>query len=128
MIADGLRAAGAEVDSLEAYRNVRPAVDVAALRHDLEAGTLAALTFTSPSTVEHFVELLDDDARRAISDCIVAAVGTTPAAALRERGIEPDVIPKRPEVRALVDALAAYVLARAGGEGEGPSKIEGEDR
>ncbi len=128
VIADGLRAAGAEVDSLEAYRNVRPAVDVAALRHDLEAGTLAALTFTSPSTVEHFVELLDDDARRAISDCIVAAVGTTTAAALRERGIEPDVVPKRPDVRALVDALATHVLALAGGEAEGPSEIEGEDR
>jgi uroporphyrinogen III methyltransferase/synthase len=110
VIADGLRNAGGLVDSIEAYRNVRPPVDVAALRQDLEAGTLAALTFTSPSTVNHFVDLLDDGARRAASDCIVAAVGTTTAAALRERGIEPDVIPKHPDSRQLVEALAAHVL------------------
>jgi len=108
-LADGLRAAGAAVDSLEAYRNVRPPVDVAALRHDLEAGTLAALTFTSPSTVEHFADLLDDSARRAVGDCIVAAVGTTTARALRDRGIEPDVVPKRPDARQLVEALAVHV-------------------
>jgi uroporphyrinogen III methyltransferase/synthase len=111
VIADGLRAAGAQVDSIEAYRNVRPDVDVASLRHDLEAGTLGALTFTSPSTVEHFDELLDDAARRAAQDCIIAAVGSTTAAALRARGIAPDVVPKRPDPRALVDALTAHVRA-----------------
>ncbi len=112
VIADGLRAAGARVDSVEAYRNVRPEVDVAALHRDLAAGTLGALTFTSPSTVEHFDDLLQDDAaRRAVGDCIVAAVGTTTAAALRARGIEPDVVPKRPEPRALVEALTAHVRA-----------------
>jgi uroporphyrinogen III methyltransferase/synthase len=116
VLSDGLRAAGAVVDALEAYRNVRPAVDAAALRQDLEAGTLAALTFTSPSAVLHFVALLDDESRRAVSDCIIAAVGTTTARALREHGIEPHVVPKRPDVRALVDALTTHVLALRGGQ------------
>lgn len=131
LIADGLRSAGGLVDSVEAYRNVRPAVDVAALRQDLEAGTLAALTFTSPSTVDHFVELLDGGSRRAVEDCIVAAVGTTTAAALRRHGIEPDVIPKRPDPRQLVEALAAHVidLRRSGEVGDaGEIGEEGEER
>jgi uroporphyrinogen III methyltransferase/synthase len=119
LIADGLRSAGGLVDSIEAYRTVRPPVDVAALRQDLEAGSLAALTFTSPSSVRHFVDLLDDAAFRAVADCIVAAVGTTTAGALRERGIEPDVIPKQPDSRQLVEALAAHVQAL---------RREGEDR
>lgn len=109
VIADGLRSAGAEVDSIEAYRNVRPPVDVAALRQDLEAGTLAALTFTSPSTVEHFADLLDASARRAVDDCIVAAVGATTARALQEHGLRADVVPKRPDARQLVEALARHV-------------------
>jgi uroporphyrinogen III methyltransferase/synthase len=111
VIADGLRAAGATVDAVETYRNVRPSVDAAALRGDLEAGTLSALTFTSPSAVAHFVDLLDDDSRRAVADCLIAAVGNTTARALRDRGLEPDVIPKRPDARSLVEALARHVLA-----------------
>ena len=112
VIADGLRSAGGRVDSLEAYRNVRPEVDSAALHHDLAAGTLGAITFTSPATVDHFDDLLDDNARRAANDCVVAAVGATTAEALRARGVEPDVVPKRPDPRSLVDALAAHVRER----------------
>ena len=119
VIADGLRRAGGVVDSIEAYRTLRPGVDVAALRQELEAGTLAVLTFTSPSAVHHFVDLLDDPARRAVADCIVAAVGTTTAGALREHGIEPHVVPKRPDARQLVEALAGHVLGL---------RREGEDR
>jgi uroporphyrinogen III methyltransferase/synthase len=129
VIADGLRAAGGRVDSVEAYRNVRPPVDVRALGQDLEAGTLGALTFTSPSTVEHFVDLLDqlgDGVRRAVADCIVAAVGTTTASVLRDHGIEPDVVPKRPEPRALVEALAAHVREERGERSKGTE--EGDDR
>ena len=57
--------------------------------------------------------------RSSLADCIVAAVGTTTAGALRERGIEPDVIPKQPDSRQLVEALAAHVQAL---------RREGEDR
>ncbi len=111
VIADGLRAAGARVDSVEAYCNRRPEVDAGRLCEELESGTLGALTFTSPSTVDHFVDLLDESARRAAGDCLVAAVGSTTAAALRRHGIEPDVVPKRPDPRALVEALSSRVRA-----------------
>jgi uroporphyrinogen III methyltransferase/synthase len=123
VIADGLRTAGGQVDSVETYRNVAPEVDAAALHHDLAAGTLGALTFTSPSTVEHFDDLLDDPARRSVGDCIVAAVGTTTAAALRARGIEPDVIPKRPDPRSLVEALTAHVRSLRE-QGTGPASSQ----
>jgi uroporphyrinogen III methyltransferase/synthase len=109
LLADGLQAAGADVAVVEAYRNVRPAVDSDALRRELEAGTLPVLTFTSPSAVQHFLALLDDGARRAVADCIVAAIGTTTARALRDHAIEPAVVPKRPDVRELVRALAEHV-------------------
>ena len=53
------------------------------------------------------------------ADCIVAAVGTTTAGALRECGIEPDVVPKHPDSRQLVEALAVHVVGL---------RREGEDR
>jgi uroporphyrinogen-III synthase len=75
------------------------------------------LTFTSPSAVQHFHALLDDGARRAVADCIVAAVGTTTARALRDHSIEPAVVPKHPDVRELVRALAEYVSELRRSEG-----------
>jgi uroporphyrinogen III methyltransferase/synthase len=137
LLSDGLRATGARVDAPLTYRNVRPPVDAAALRQQLESGTLDALTFTSPSAVAHFADLLDDAARRAVGDCLVAAVGATTAAALRARGIEPDVVPKRPDARALVAALAAHAAALRAAEPaasgreagrQGKAGREGEER
>jgi uroporphyrinogen III methyltransferase/synthase len=115
VIAEGLRAAGADVDSVEAYRNVRPDVDAVALREDLVRGALPILTFTSPSTVENFVALLDAPARRAVDDCIVGAVGATTAATLRAHAIEPTVVPASPGSGALVEVLVEHVVSLRGG-------------
>ncbi len=63
VLADLLRGAGAEVETVIAYENVRPEIDPALLR------PFDAVTFTSSSTVQNFVELFDDplacDRRRA---------------------------------------------------------------
>jgi len=113
VIADGLRAAGARVRSLAFYVNRRPAIDAAELRQSLCEGALDVLTFTSPSTVDHFVEILDDASRAAAERAVIAAVGRTTAAALERQGFTPDVVPPRPDVRSLVDAIAEYVAANA---------------
>ena len=113
---EGLRAAGARVDEVVAYRNERPEVDAQALRSQLVAGAFDALTFTSPSAVWHLLELQDAPARAAISRATVAAIGATTADALRRAGIEPDVVPDRPGGRELVEALVDHLLALRGGK------------
>jgi len=105
-LCEGLRAAGAEVDAVTVYRNVPPDADGPALRERLRNGELAVLTFTSPSTVRHFVALLDDESREAAGRCLVAAIGPVTARALRKEGLAPDVVPERASAPALVDALA----------------------
>jgi len=107
----GLRAAGAEVDAVPVYRNERPEVDAGRLRRELVAGRLPLLTFTSPSTVDHFADLLDAASRAAASRAIIAAIGHTTARALDRVGLAADVVPERPGVRELVAALAAHVAA-----------------
>ena len=102
---EGLRAAGATVDAVTAYRTVAPDTDAVALCERLTAGRLDVLTFASPSAVRNFMSLLDGAARRAASDCLVAAIGPTTAEALRKEGLEPDVVPERASAADLVAAL-----------------------
>ena len=129
IIADGLRAAGAEVDSIAFYDNRRPSIDAEALRSELLAGQLDVLTFTSPSTVDHFLECLTDQSRAAAGRCTIAAIGRTTAARLAEVGLPASVVPDRPEVLALVDGIAQALSSGAdprSGEG-GPGMSEGGD-
>jgi len=113
---EGLREAGARVDAVVAYRTVRPEVDAAWLREELVSGQVRVLTFTSPSTVRHLFELLDDAAREALRHCTIAAVGPTTAAALRQLGHPPQVVPERPGMEELVAALARHVRERREGD------------
>jgi len=115
VLAERLRAAGARADVVAVYRTVTAPVDAAALRARLAAGELDALTFTSPSTVRAFAELLDAPARGALERCLVAAIGPVTAEALRRRGIEPDAVPAGPGADELVAALACAARRRSGG-------------
>ncbi len=117
VLPEGLREAGAEVDAVQFYRNVRAEVDAHALRRALCEGDLPILTFTSPSIVNHFAELLDERARAAARRCIIAAIGRTTGRALDAVGLPATVIPEKPDVRALVDAVSESVRA-AGAEEE----------
>ncbi|TDJ17307.1 MAG: uroporphyrinogen-III C-methyltransferase [Deltaproteobacteria bacterium] len=104
-LCEGLRAAGAMVDAVTAYRTLAPDTDAAALCERLTAGRLDVLTFASPSAVRNFMSLLDGAARRAASNCLVAAIGPTTAEALRKEGLAPDVVPERASAADLVAAL-----------------------
>ena len=112
VIADGLRAAGAEVDAIPFYVNRRPEIDVLGLRRRLIRGELFALTFTSPSTVDHFLSSLDDESREAASQCMIAAIGRATAKRLESVGMAPAVVPERPEVSAMVEGLVAAAAGK----------------
>jgi uroporphyrinogen-III synthase len=107
VIADGLRAAGAEVDSVAFYENRRPEIDETGLRAQLVAGELDALTFTSPSTVDHFLASLDEESRVAAGHCMIAAIGRTTARRLDAVGLPAAIVPDRPEVPAMIEGLVS---------------------
>jgi uroporphyrinogen III methyltransferase/synthase len=100
VLPETLRERGAEVDVVALYET---------LAEPLTAEQLAAarsadyITFTSSSTVRYFLEAVGElDARpRLIS------IGPVTSAALRERGLEPDVEAERHDVDGLVEALVA---------------------
>ncbi|HML23421.1 MAG TPA: uroporphyrinogen-III synthase [Aggregatilinea sp.] len=99
VLADLLREAGASVDAVVAYDTVRPEIDPVLLAQPVDA-----ITFTSPSTVQHFVESFDDP-RAILGGALVACIGPVSADAARAVGLEPDVVANPYTVEGLIVAL-----------------------
>jgi len=114
LLAEGLRADGAEVSSVPVYRTDPVPFDGPALADDLAAGRIDALIFASPSAVHAFAAGVGPAGRDAARSAIVCAIGSVTDAALREAGLPPQVVPERPDVRSLVGQLAGLVANRAG--------------
>lgn len=111
VIPDALRAAGAVVDVVDAYRNVLPEAAPELVRSALEA-TIDAVTFTSSSSVTHLAEA----ARAAglafpFAGVPAVSIGPITSATLREYGWEPAAEANPSDISGLVLAVAG-LLAR----------------
>jgi uroporphyrinogen III methyltransferase/synthase len=104
-LAARLRELGARVVEAPAIRIEPLAVELP----DLAAYDL--LVLTSPNGVARLFELVRD--ARALAGPRIAVVGPGTAAALRERGVEPDVVPPRAVGEALAEALGDVPVRRA---------------
>lgn len=105
VIPDALRAVGAEVDVVEAYRNVLPDAAPEQLRQALGKGIDAA-TFTSSSSATHLAEA----ARMAGIDWLFAGVpavsiGPITSQTLRELGWPPAVEANSSDIPGLISAV-----------------------
>jgi uroporphyrinogen-III synthase len=112
-LAEALRARGATVDEITAYRTVlAPVRSRAKVRRLVTAHEVDAVVFTSASTVHGLVRLLGDD-RAALAGIEIACIGPVTAAAVTEEGFSPSVVAQRHTVEDLLDALVARHQARA---------------
>jgi uroporphyrinogen-III synthase len=106
VIPNALRAAGANVDVVDAYRNVMPESAPERLRAAL-AERIDAVTFTSSSSVTHLV-----CAARAAGiawpfpGVAAASIGPITSATLRESGWEPAVEANPSDIPGLIAAVA----------------------
>lgn len=104
---DGLRALGAVVDVIPVYETVRETGDGSALAADILAGRIDAVTFTSSSTVRHFVDIAGREAATCRRFAAVV-IGPVTAATAREHGLAVVVEAQRYTVPGLVEALVGY--------------------
>ena len=115
-LAAGLVERGWEIDDVTAYRTVRAAPPAAAVREAIKGGGFDAVCFTSSSTVRNLVGI----AGKPHAKTVVAVIGPATSASATEFGLRVDVQPETAAVGPLVDALAAFALARrAEAEAEG---------
>ena len=109
-----LRERGATVDVVVAYRTVLPAVDPAPLAQRFQRSEIAAVTFTSSSTVRNFVRLFGDATLNSIvGACAVACIGPITARTVEELGGSPNIVAEEFTIPGLVRAMAEYFAVRS---------------
>ncbi len=107
----GLKKMGAEVDVVEVYRTIKPRGGSKKLRELLEKGEADVITFTSSSTVNHFVELLKkENLRKCLGGKVIACIGPVAAHTARSWGMEVEIQPKEYTIPALTQAIAEYFI------------------
>ncbi len=103
----GLRALGAVVDVIPVYETVRAPEDGSALAADLVSGTIDAVTFTSSSSVQGFVEMVGAPAATS-GQFLAVLIGPVTAATARELGITGSVEADEYTTGGVVKALVRH--------------------
>ncbi|MDP2772380.1 MAG: uroporphyrinogen-III synthase [Nocardioides sp.] len=104
----GLIDLGWECDDVTAYRTVRATPPPAPTRDAIKSGKFDAVVFTSSSTVRNLVGI----AGKPHPSTIIGVIGPATAKTAEEHGLRVDVMAPKPDVEALVDALADFGAAR----------------
>jgi uroporphyrinogen III methyltransferase/synthase len=100
VLPEQLRTRGARVDVLETYRAVPPADVRTRLAACLPGVDM--ITFTSSSTVRHFVEAMPGALAEGVR---IACIGPITAQTARDLGLRVDIIAQEYTTRGLVDAI-----------------------
>jgi len=111
VIPDALRARGATVDVVDAYRTVVPEESVTAVRTMFACGgrTPDAATFTSSSTVTNFLNLLRAANVEAPGGLRAVSIGPITSRTLRENGWEPAAEANPHDLGGLVEAAVRAI-------------------
>lgn len=108
VIPDALRAAGAEVDVVDAYRNVLPEATPELLRRAMAAG-LDAATFTSSSSATHLAEAaLAAGIAWPFAGVAAISIGPITSQTLRELGWEPAAEAEPSDIPGLIAAIQSF--------------------
>ena len=109
LIPDRLRQLGADVTVATAYENIRPDADVARVKKLFGEKKIAAVTFTSSSTVHNFVEMIGrSEYKELMNGVVVACIGPVTAKTAEEYGMQVHIVPTDYTIPALVEAMVDY--------------------
>jgi len=109
----GLRAKGATVDEIAAYRTV-PGPGARDLAERLRAQALDAITFTSSSTVRYLLDGLEQagidraEARTLLNETAIVCIGPITAATASEQGLRVDAVAQEYTAEGVVGALVEW--------------------
>ena len=113
----GLKALGARVTIVSAYRKVVPEASIKEIRELFAKDAPDAITFTSASTAQNLHALLEAAALKIPEGIVLASIGPVTSEAMREFGMEPTVEAKQATIASLADALLGSLRERSGGDG-----------
>jgi uroporphyrinogen III methyltransferase/synthase len=108
ILPETLRQWGAIVDVVQAYRTVLPQDSQFAWRQ-LSEKQIDVITFTSSSTVENFMGLVEgEDLKRISQGIIFACIGPITARTARDCGLRVDIVSSEYTIRGLVGAIVKF--------------------
>jgi uroporphyrinogen III methyltransferase/synthase len=110
LLPDQLRALGAEVRVVTAYRAVSPKVQIKELKDRLLQRQIHYLTFASSSTVRNFCQLFEsrEELKKLIEGSTVACIGPITAQTVREQGLPVGLVASQNTIPALVESIVQY--------------------
>lgn len=111
VLPDSLRARGAEVVEVAAYRTVPDGSETEALRERLRAGGIDLVTFTASSTVRNYVDLLGPE----LGAAEVASIGPITSETARELGLPVHAEATEYTIPGLVRAIREHYARESGG-------------
>jgi uroporphyrinogen III methyltransferase/synthase len=104
-----LTESGAIVDVIEAYQTVKPDYSQHQLSMLFKDGVIDMITFTSPSTVDNFLDLLKGKSIfKELLKAKVACIGPITAQRAVEKGLKIDIVPDEYTMDALSKAIIEY--------------------
>lgn len=107
VIPEGLAKLGATVDVVTAYRTVNSGKKKSELDSLMNEGKVDVITFTSPSTVTNFMEIMGRD--YTIPPHVkIACIGPVTAAAVKKEGLPVDIIQDHYTIPGLVETLVNF--------------------
>jgi uroporphyrinogen-III synthase len=113
VLADGLRARGAEVEHVVVYDNLlpppaawQPGVD------ELRAGRVDAVLLTSGSTATNLRQILGDEAKELLATVVIAAIGPLTEEAACAADLRVDLVASPYTMPALLDALERHFASQ----------------
>ena len=115
ILPETLRAWGAMVDVVIAYRTALPKVDIAPLADLLRQRKIDVITFTSSSTVKNFVSLFGGNNLAEIAaDSAIACIGPITADTVEQAGGRPQIVASEFTINGLARAIIAYFHSHRG--------------
>jgi uroporphyrinogen III methyltransferase/synthase len=104
IIPRGLSKLGAHVDVVTAYRTVNSGKNKAEFDEMIDRNQVDVITFTSPSTVTNFIDIIGKD--RALPEYVkIACIGPVTLGAARKAGLKVDIMQGPYVISGLVDAI-----------------------
>ncbi len=114
VLPDEMRKLGAEVTVAPTYVTVRPDNRKDEVRTLFENGRIDAVTFTSSSTVENFMEMWSNGEGLKLMEGVAAAsIGPITSDTARKLGLNPVIEPAEYTTSALAEAIKTYFAQKA---------------
>ena len=104
---------GAIVEEITIYETVFPAESKAILEQMLIENKLDIICFTSPSTVDHFMRVVENGFSDKLHTCVIACIGPVAQKRAEKWGLTVHVVPKQYTVEEMIKSIAEYLLTES---------------